>query len=65
MLNEANFNSFSDFSNYLNTINHLNSKLFFFVGILQVLKFEFLKFRTLEILKFHPCVKESEITFMG
>ena len=26
-----------------------------FVGILQVLKFEFLKFRILEIWNFHPC----------
>ena len=26
-----------------------------FAGILQVLKFEFLKFRILEILNFHPC----------
>ena len=30
--------------------------LFIFVGILQVLKFEFLKFRILEILNFHPYV---------
>ena len=50
-------NSFSDkFSDCLNTINHLNLKLFIFVGILQVLKFEFLfKFRILKILNFHPC----------
>ena len=31
------------------------SQLIIFVGILQVLKFEFLKFRILEILNFHPC----------
>ena len=30
-------------------------KLLIFVGILQVQKFEFLKFRILEILNFHPC----------
>ena len=38
----------------LNLINHLKLKLFTFVGILQVLKFVFLKFRILEILNFHP-----------
>ena len=27
------------------------------MGILQVLRFEFQKFRILEILKFHPCIK--------
>ena len=32
-----------------------NFKLSIFVGILQVLKFEFLKFRILEILNFHSC----------
>ena len=31
-------------------------KLFVFVGIMQVEKCEFLKFRILEILNFHPCV---------
>ena len=35
--------------------NHLNLKLFIFVGILLVLKFEFLKFRIWEMLNFHPC----------
>ena len=30
-------------------------KLSIFVGILQVLNFEFLKFRILEIMNFHPC----------
>ena len=36
-------------------------KLCIFVGILQVLKFDFLKFRVLEILNFHPwdCMGES------
>ena len=46
----------SFFSDYLNTFNHLNMKLFVFIGSLQVLKFEFLKFRILEILNFHPCM---------
>ena len=47
-------NSFSDlFLDYLNTINHLNSEIFIIVGILQVLKIEFLKFR---VLNFHPCI---------
>ena len=55
MLNQADFDSFSDkFSDDFITINHLNMKLFIFVGILQVLKFEVLKFRILEILNFHP-----------
>ena len=36
------------------TCNHLNLKFFIFVGILQVLKFGFLKFRILEILNFPP-----------
>ena len=36
-------------------MNHLNLKLLVFVGILPVLKFEFLKFRILETLNFHPC----------
>ena len=40
----------------LNTINHLNLKLLIFVGTLQVLNFEFLKFRILKILNFQPCV---------
>ena len=46
------------FSDDLNTINHLNMKLFIFVGILQILKFEFLKFRILEFLNFHPCYQD-------
>ena len=37
---------------YLNTFNHLNMKLFIFVGILQVWKYESLKLRILEILNF-------------
>ena len=56
ILNYADFDSFSDkFSDYLNTINLLNFKLFVFVGILQVFKFDFLKFRILEILNLHQC----------
>ena len=40
---KADFGSFSDkFLDDLNTINHFNLKFFIFVGILQVLKFEFL-----------------------
>ena len=42
--------------------NHFNFKLSIFIDILQVLKFEFLKFRILEILNFHPwiqCVEEA------
>ena len=38
--------------------NKLNLKLFIFVGIQQVLKFEFLKFRILEVLNFHPWVSD-------
>ena len=46
MLNKADSNSFSDkFSGDINAIDHLNLKLFIFVGILPVLKFEFLKYR--------------------
>ena len=54
---EADFpSSFFDlFLVYLKTIDHLNLKLWIFVGILQVLGFDFKKFRILEILNFHPC----------
>ena len=58
MLNKADSNSFFDlFSVYIKTIDHLNLKLLIFVGILQVLRFDFKKFRILEILNFHghPC----------
>ena len=52
ILNWTDFHRFSDwFQDYLNAINHLKFKLFIFVGILQVLKFEFLKFR----IYFQPC----------
>ena len=33
-------------------------KLLVFVDIMQVLKFEFLQFRILEILNFHPCIHD-------
>ena len=56
MLNKADSNSFFDlFSVYIKTIDHLNLKLLIFVGILQVLRFDFKKIRILEILNFHPC----------
>ena len=58
MLNSADNNSFSDLvSVYLKTIDHLNMKLLIFVGILQVLIFDFKKFRILEILNFHRGLK--------
>ena len=40
---------------YLKTIDHLNLKLLIFIGILQVLRFDFQKFRIFKILNFHPC----------
>ena len=57
MLNLAEYNSFTDIYIYtvnLKTIKHLNL-INYFEGILQVLKFEFQKFRILEIFNFHPC----------
>ena len=39
------YSSFDLFSVYLNTINHFTFKLSIFVAILQVLKFEFQKFK--------------------
>ena len=51
-------NSFSDlFSVCLQAIGHLNLICEYFVGILQVLRLEFRKFRILEILNFHPCLR--------
>ena len=41
---------------YLKTIDHLNFKLLIFIGILQVLRFDFQKFRILEILNFLTCI---------
>ena len=50
ILNQADYNSFPDiFSVYLKRIGCLNLKLLIFVGILQVLRFEFLKVRTSKI----------------
>ena len=37
------------------TISHLNLKYYYIEGILQDLKFEFLKFRVLAILNFYLC----------
>ena len=47
---------FDIFTVNLKTINHVNLKYYYSEGILQVLKFEFQKFRILEILNFHPWV---------
>ena len=38
-------------------------KLLIFIGIRQVIKFEFLKFRILEIVNFHPCCCDN--IFLG
>ena len=55
-LNYADSNSFFDlFSVYQKTIDHLNLKLLRFVGILQILRFDFKKFRIFEIVNFYPC----------
>ena len=51
--------TFDLFSVYQKTIDHLNLKLLIFVGIMQVLRFDFKKFRTLENLNLHPCVLED------
>ena len=40
-------------------LTHLNLKLFIFVGILQVLKFEIQKSRILKILNFNPWILED------
>ena len=56
ILNLADSYGFFDLiSGYLKTIDHLNLKLLIFVGILQVSRFDFQKFRILEILNFHAC----------
>ena len=55
MLNYADYNSFSDiFTVYLKTIKHLSLKYYYFEGILQVLKFEFQKFRILKKIGLSP-----------
>ena len=56
-------NSFSDiFSVCLRTFDHLNLNCEYLLGILQILRFEFWKFRILEILNFHPC-KLAEVEY--
>ena len=53
MLISVDKNSFSDLvSVYLKVFEHLAWN---FLGIQQVLNSDFLKFRILEILNFHPC----------
>ena len=54
ILNEADsYGFFGLISVYLKTTDHLNLEVLIFVGILQVLRFDFQKFRILEILNFH------------
>ena len=56
MLNYADYNSFSSLESvYLHIINHLNANYSYSVDLLQILRFEFLKFRILEFINFHPC----------
>ena len=53
ILNWADNYGFFDFiSVYLKTIDHLNLKLLIFIGILQVLRFDFQNIRILEIWTF-------------
>ena len=40
---------------YLKTLDHLKFEIVDIFGIVQVLRFDFQKFRILEILNFHPC----------
>ena len=55
MLNLKDYNRISHlFSISLKTIDHLYCQLLIFVGMIQVLRIEFLKFRIFEILNFHP-----------
>ena len=67
MLNSAGNNSFSDLvSVYLKGVLPLNLEFFIFRGIQQVLNFDFLKFRILEI-ELSPifsadCVHDRETT---
>ena len=74
MLNSAGNNSFFDLvSVYLKVFDHLTFNIFNILEvyllytskilkILKVLNSDFLKFRILEILNFHPCVYDS-VTF--
>ena len=55
MLNSEDYNSFSDLvSVYLKEFDHLIWNFEYCGGIQQVLNSDFLKFRILEILSFHP-----------
>ena len=57
MLNSADSNSFYDLASvYLKAFDHLTWNFYYVEGIQQVLKFDFLNFRILEILNFHPCI---------
>ena len=63
ILNFADSYGFFDLiSVYLKTIDHLNLKLLIFIGIGQVLRFDFQKFRILEISNFHACVRHIQST---
>ena len=46
---------------YPKTIDHLNLKSLIFIGIVQVLRFDFQELRILEILNFHPCTDYMQI----
>ena len=60
MLNSADSNSFFDLvSVYLKFFDHLTWNFYYFGGIQQVLNSDFLKFRILELLNFHPYIIES------
>ena len=60
MLNLADYNGISQLlSISLKTSDNLNWKYWYFVGIMQVLTFECLKFRIFESLNFHPCASHK------
>ena len=46
-------------------INHLSLKLFIIVGIRQVFKFEFLKFRIMEIFELSPMISTSILCLLA
>ena len=61
MLNLADYISFSNlFSGYLKTIGRLNLKLLMFCRRITSFKILIFKFRILEILNFHPCIRQLE-----
>ena len=64
ILNKTGSISFSDLiSVYLKTIDHLILKLFVFIGILQVLRFDFQMFSILEFLTFtHVLLKFENVS---